>query len=79
MVDQPVQFRYQIEPRHQQAVENRVFFSFQGAEQVVQIIDDNRIAGEKSAVRIEGGGLLVEVSGADVGITGQLVPFFVAA
>ena len=68
-----------FEVRHQQAVEYGILLALECAEEVVQVVHKYRIAGEQPAVGIEGGGFLVEVSGAYIGVAGQFVPLLVAA
>ena len=79
MVDEAVEFGYQVEARHQQAVEYGILLALECAEEVVQVVHKYRIAGEQPAVGIEGGGFLVEVSGAYIGVAGQFVSLLVAA
>ena len=72
-VDEAVQFRYEVEAGDKEGGEFRIFLALQGAEEVVEVVHYFLAAGEKSAVGIEGGGLLVEVARADVGVAGDFL------
>ena len=72
-INQAVQFGDEVETSDKKGGELRVFFALQGAEEVVEVVHYFLAAGEKSAVGIEGGGLLVEVARADVGVAGDFL------
>ena len=45
----------------------------------MEVVDDDGIAGEQSAVGIQCGGLFIEIPGADIRIAGQFLILFVTA
>ena len=69
-INQAVQFGDEVETSDKKGGELRVFFALQGAEEVIEVGHYLRTAGEKATVGVEGGGLFIKVTGADIGVAG---------
>ena len=69
-INQAVQFGDEVETGDKKGGELRVFFALQGAEEVIEVGHYLRTAGEKATVGVEGGGLFIKVTGADIGVAG---------
>lgn len=74
-INQAVQFGDEVETGDKKGGELRVFFALQGAEEVIEVGHYLRTAGEKATVGVEGGGLFIKVTGADIGVAGYFSPF----